>query len=1155
MERKLLRALCPVLCAALVGCSSDTSVVRSPDARPLLVEVCGNGLDDDLNGLTDCEDPACITTPACNVCGDGKALGHEECDGADLRGRTCADFGYLSGQLSCLPACVYDLTACTSGEICDNHRDDNGDGLVDCADPMCIDTPACAVCGDGRVSGNEQCDDGNQTAGDCCDHCRAEPGCEIEPNDANTTATEVDYDNHGVGAVDGWVSPSDLTDYYFLDIPAGYTAEITVNVTLVDADIAQAGMGVALERPDGSIRAAGGLLRQGSTEFDQPLFASGVAPGRAYLHVQTGNLSRRIHYHLAIQVALDVCGDRTVQLGQECDDGNVRDGDGCTASCTLEIPAGLTAATNSTTAKNPATVPFAVEAPVTPVFPTMQEDWYAVRLTKPGNIDAEVIDARDADCTSVFDQMSVAIFARDDKGNDVPISDASGNGPQPTTGWASCGRVTSAGKDLKPDLDPGVYYVRVSGALNAALPPGQAAPPYRLIVRNASVCGNGIVEGGEECDGTPGCSSICTLSVCGNGRLDAGEECDDSTACCQSCKVPAGCEREPNDDSAHATGPLVLPVKLLGTLAPTTPADVDFYSFSLNATADVRVTTGEVPGCFGLPGEVVTISGAGFGPLSAQADKVGCLTLRATLPAGRYTVEVADADVASADKFYEVDVSFDSTCGDGQVTGTETCDDTTPACLASACGHTAKCGDGIISGTETCDDGNLVGGDGCEADCTPTVGPYCGNGHTDGGEQCDDGNRIDGDCCSSHCLIEPGCEVEPNDTAAQANGPYTVPVVIQGLGGSADGKSEDTDFYNVRVLDAGDVTLTAGGGGGGGGGKAGTTGGGGGCNPGPVDFLALRGGGRTLTAARRDDGCVSMAVTLAPGLYSLELHVSPGGLYALSVDYQSRCGDLVVSGTETCDDNSQACRAVDCRHVAVCGDGIVTGLESCDDGNTTPGDGCSATCDLEHPLGICGDHHVDPGEECDDGNLLNGDGCSATCKLEPKPPVCGDGHLDPGEDCDDGNVVSGDGCSATCKIEPGNAFESEPNDDGTPSVANSDFRAANANGPFSQTVVIHAAISPAGDDDGFAVLNPGATAVQVTAAAYVPAVGSCVGEGMELRLRDSVAALRAFASTPVDGACAKLDFTVNPGEVLYVVATDAGDNSVIPAYQLSLTFH
>jgi cysteine-rich repeat protein len=105
-----------------------------------------------------------------------------------------------------------------------------------------------------------------------------------------------------------------------------------------------------------------------------------------------------------------------------------------------------------------------------------------------------------------------------------------------------------------------------------------------------------------------------------------------------------------------------------------------------------------------------------------------------------------------------------------------------------------------------------------------------------------------------------------------------------------------------------------------------------------------------------------------------------------------------------------------------CGDGHLDAGEQCDDGNTTNGDGCSATCTTETPppdneCPYCGDGQVDSPEQCDDGNTTSGDGCSATCTIELAPPCCGNGTLDAGEQCDDDNLVSGDGCSATCTIE------------------------------------------------------------------------------------------------------------------------------------------
>ncbi|HWP65546.1 MAG TPA: proprotein convertase P-domain-containing protein [Candidatus Limnocylindria bacterium] len=60
----------------------------------------------------------------------------------------------------------------------------------------------------------------------------------------------------------------------------------------------------------------------------------------------------------------------------------------------------------------------------------------------------------------------------------------------------------------------------------------------------------------------------------------------------------------------------------------------------------------------------------------------------------------------------------------------------------------ARCGNGVVDPGEQCDDGNGGNGDGCDADCGPSV---CGNGLVGIDEQCDDGNQIDDDGCSTTC--------------------------------------------------------------------------------------------------------------------------------------------------------------------------------------------------------------------------------------------------------------------------------------------------------------------------------------------------------------------------------------------------------------------
>ena len=87
-------------------------------APPPFESKCNNGIDDDGDGLIDCEDGDCFTSNECTV---------EICDnGIDDDG---------DGWIDCSDTECFNLTFCV--EICDNGIDDNGDGLVDGEDPQC----------------------------------------------------------------------------------------------------------------------------------------------------------------------------------------------------------------------------------------------------------------------------------------------------------------------------------------------------------------------------------------------------------------------------------------------------------------------------------------------------------------------------------------------------------------------------------------------------------------------------------------------------------------------------------------------------------------------------------------------------------------------------------------------------------------------------------------------------------------------------------------------------------------------------------------------------------------------------------------------------------------------------------------------------------
>jgi len=94
-------------------------------------------------------------------------------------------------------------------------------------------------------------------------------------------------------------------------------------------------------------------------------------------------------------------------------------------------------------------------------------------------------------------------------------------------------------------------------------------------------------------------------------------------------------------------------------------------------------------------------------------------------------------------------------------------------------------------------------------------------------------------------------------------------------------------------------------------------------------------------------------------------------------------------------------------------------------------------------FGVCGDGLLDPGEQCDDGNALDGDCCSSTCQFEVNGAPCGDGQICNGQetcdggglciagtalDCDDANPCTDDACSQSLGCTSTN--NTAPCDDG-----------------------------------------------------------------------------------------------------------------------------
>jgi fibro-slime domain-containing protein len=186
------------------GCSS-TCVVEPhyscpTPGKPCVHDViCGDGI---LEGTEQCDDgntkngDGCSSTcsvecgwqcppgAACRAakCGDGIVAGKEQCDdGNTMDGDGCSSACTLESKPPSVPegwVCTSSSAGGPDGGVADGGAADGGavdGGATNCVGPTICTT---TVCGNGKVEGSEQCDDGNDVSGDgCSPFCRLEPVC------------------------------------------------------------------------------------------------------------------------------------------------------------------------------------------------------------------------------------------------------------------------------------------------------------------------------------------------------------------------------------------------------------------------------------------------------------------------------------------------------------------------------------------------------------------------------------------------------------------------------------------------------------------------------------------------------------------------------------------------------------------------------------------------------------------------------------------------------------------------------------------------------------------------------------------------------------------------------------------------------------------
>ncbi|MGH7961198.1 MAG: choice-of-anchor Q domain-containing protein [Candidatus Binatia bacterium] len=283
-----------------------------------------------------------------------------------------------------------------------------------------------------------------------------------------------------------------------------------------------------------------------------------------------------------------------------------------------------------------------------------------------------------------------------------------------------------------------------------------------------AVCGDDIVDSGEDCDdgnteNGDCCSATCDFesadTVCraASGACDVAEMCTGTSADC-----PADGFASATTECRPATGVCDIADTCTGTSAECPAAD-------LKSVAECRPTGGAcdvAESCDGVGNECPADNFVAAGTecrASAGACDIAetCSGTAATCPAdGFASVGTACGDVGT-------ECTNQDSCN-----GSGSCTDQGFKASGTACGDAGNtdCNNpDTCNGAGNCQDNFEPGGTACTSDgsqctqdlcndmgsCTHPAAPVvCGNGCVEAGEECDDGNTDPGDGCSDMCQTE-----------------------------------------------------------------------------------------------------------------------------------------------------------------------------------------------------------------------------------------------------------------------------------------------------------------------------------------------------------------------------------------------------------------
>ena len=292
-----------------------------------------------------------------SVCGDGKRADDEACDdGNKESGDGCSSGCVVEDGWTCSEAgkpCEKkldeDKDVCGDGvitgeEACDdgNTADDDGcssacaveDGWkCEEAGQPCTkdDDPQDAVCGNGIIGGEEQCDDGNIADEDgCSSACAIEDGWKCEEAGQPCTKDDAPQDAE---CGDGIISGEEQCDDGNTEDEDGCSSSCTVEDGW---KCEEAGQPCTKDDAPQDVVCGDGIIGgeeqcdDGNTA-DEDGCSSVCAVEDGWKCEEAGKPCTKLE-----EPQKPVCGDGSISGEEQCDDGNASDGDGCSAKCVIE---------------------------------------------------------------------------------------------------------------------------------------------------------------------------------------------------------------------------------------------------------------------------------------------------------------------------------------------------------------------------------------------------------------------------------------------------------------------------------------------------------------------------------------------------------------------------------------------------------------------------------------------------------------------------------------------------------------------------------------------------------------------------------------------------------------------------------------------------